>query len=294
MNHGFSITELVREHPAFTLGPLTVTFSAGRQYGLLGPNGAGKTTLMDVITLQTRPTSGRIEAAGKIVGWGDLGWKQRIGYVRETPMFYPELTVLETLRFAGRIYPRWHAARARELAARLELSLDQRVATMSKGTRVKLGLVVSLAHGADTLVLDEPTAGVDPTMRDELHAVLADLRAENPMLCVVLSSHLYEDIERADEILILRGGKLSLRTTRKTLERLSLFRAPHDVSLPDLQGEAVHFPLQNQMWVVARRESSLARQLRRTPGCREEPQPRVLAALYRATAHLAPLEHQLL
>lgn len=221
-NTGLSVHDLVKAFEAFTLGPLSIDFVPGRAYGLLGPNGAGKTTLLNVLALQLRPTHGEIRYRGVPIRWGDTTWKERFAYIKETPAFYDELTVGQTLQLASRLYRSWDHASARTLLQRLELDPAHRVATLSKGTAVKLGLVAALAHRAEILILDEPTAGLDPTVRLELLNTLATLKDEQPELCLLLSSHIFEDIEHlADEVVIIKGGRIVLQQDERTIPNLA-------------------------------------------------------------------------
>lgn len=212
------LLSLTKAFPDFVLGPLSIALHRGRVHGVLGPNGAGKTTLLNLITLQGRAASGEMRHEGVPVRWGDARWKGKVAYVRESPSFYDELTVAETLRLASRLYDNWDVSLAAHMGMRLGLRGRQRVRTLSKGTRVKLGLVAALASRAELLVLDEPTAGVDPTSRGEFHDVLRQLRRERPELCVLLSSHIFEDLEEsADEVLILRDGQIAFQASREQL-----------------------------------------------------------------------------
>ena len=209
---------LTKAFPDFVLGPLSAAFHPGRVYGILGPNGAGKTTLLNLVTLQCRATAGAMCHEGAAVRWGDARWKGKVAYVRESPAFYDELTVGETLRLASRLYDSWDIGLAAHMSMRLGLRGQQRVRTLSKGTRVKLGLVAALASRAELLVLDEPTAGVDPTSREELHDLLRQFRRERAELCVLLSSHIFEDLEEsADEVLILRDGQIAFQASREQM-----------------------------------------------------------------------------
>lgn len=209
---------LTKAFPDFVLGPLSTAFRPGCVHGILGPNGAGKTTLLNLVTLQSRATAGEMCHGNASVRWGDARWKGKVAYVRESPSFYDELTVEETLRLASRLYDSWDVSLAAHMGMRLGLRGQQRVRTLSKGTRVKLGLVAALASRAELLVLDEPTAGVDPTSREELHEVLRQLRRERPEVCVLLSSHIFEDLEEsADEVLILRDGQVAFHASREEM-----------------------------------------------------------------------------
>src|SRR5262249_386265 len=158
-------------------GPISCEFARGRAYGLLGPNGAGKTTLLNLVTLQSRLSGGSIAFDGVPVRWGDTAWKSRLSYIREVPGFYDELTVGATLDLARPVEGEWDRRHAAELVQRFSLDVSRRVGALSKGTKVKLGLVVALAHRAELLVLDEPSAGLDPDAREDLQRALRDLMA---------------------------------------------------------------------------------------------------------------------
>lgn len=229
---------LRRVFPAFELGPLSTTLEAGHIYGLLGPNGAGKTTLLNLLTLQLKPTSGRLLAGEATLRWGDLGWKQRFSYIQERQAFYGELTVGDTLNLARRLYGRWDSVLAGSLLKRFRLSSTAQVRFLSKGTRVKLGLVAALAHRADLLILDEPTAGLDPSARADLQDTVNEMVAEHRSLCVVLSSHIFEDIERtATDIYILRRGQLAMQATAERVRGGVVYRClgPSDIpASPDV------------------------------------------------------------
>ena len=232
------LDDVRRVFPEFELGPLSTTLEAGHVYGLLGPNGAGKTTLLNLLTLQLKPTSGRLLVGGSALRWGDLGWKQRFSYIHERPAFYDELTVGDTLDLARRLYGRWDSVLADVLLKRFRLSSAARVGLLSKGTRVKLGLVAALAHRADLLILDEPTAGLDPTARADLQDTVNEMVAEYRSLCVLLSSHIFEDIEHtATDIYILRRGRLAMQATAEHVQESVVYRClgPSDIpASPDV------------------------------------------------------------
>ncbi len=280
------LIDIQRRFPAFELGPLSLKLRPGRVYGLLGPNGAGKTTLLDLAALQLKPTAGALRAGGAPLRWGSRNWKARISYVREAVPFYNELTVAETLRLASRLYDHWDAALAARLADTLELPLDRPVGNLSKGTKVKLGIASALAHHADLLLLDEPTAGLDPTVRAGVHTILRDLVAEYPKMCVVLSSHIFEDIEEtATDILVLRRGRFAFDASADALRAAVLYRTTGEnaaVSSPDL---LVRWTRDGAEWLLVRRDSRLHADLARRADCVEEQPASLLATVYHGTEH---------
>ena len=273
--------DLHRIFPGFELGPLSLEFEAGQVYGLLGPNGAGKTTLLNLLTLQLRLTDGEIRRRGTTLAWGDTAWKRRFSYIRETPAFYDQLTVEQTLRLASALYGEWDQRLADTLVDRLELPRRRRVAHLSKGTRVKLGLVAALAHRAELVVLDEPTAGLDPSARAQVHDTLTALLAEHPALCVILSSHLFEDHEEtATRILILREGQVVVATRMETLRNSRLYRTDGDRPLPPLASPVMRWRRRGVEWAVVDERTDDGEVLRQRTDVREERPASLLSALY--------------
>ncbi len=207
-NHVMMVRHLVKRYGHFQLGPVTLDLSCGTAYGLLGPNGAGKTTLLNCMAGQSRLNCGRIYFEHQEVLWGDWRVRERIGFLRETPLLYDELSVEQTLRFASCMYPTWDRDFVRSWQERLRLDGRKKVRHLSRGMRVKLAILAGLAHGSRLLLLDEPTAGLDPEGRADLQSLLRELVRERGA-CLLLSSHLFEDMELScDEIKILREGRI--------------------------------------------------------------------------------------
>ena len=278
------LVDIQRRFPAFELGPLSLKLRRGRVYGLLGPNGAGKTTLLDLIALQTKPTAGVLRTDGELLPWGSLAWKARISYVREVVAFYDELTVAETLRLASRLYNRWDPALAARLVDTLELPLDRRVRELSKGTKVKLGVAAALAHHADLLLLDEPTAGLDPTARAGVQAIVRTLARDHPQLCVIFSSHIFEDLEEtATDLLILRNGRFVFEAPADVLSTSTLYRTEAAGAVEPSSDVLARWRHEGAEWLLVLGGSALDAELRQRPDHVEERPSSPLAALYHGT-----------
>ena len=278
--------DVCRVFPGFTFGPVSCEFRPGQVYGLLGPNGAGKTTLLDLIALQLRATTGTLRYGGRPIAWGERTWKTRFSYIRETPSFYAELTVTQTLELAGRLCTCWDPVLADTLVCRFRLQPRQLVGDLSKGTRVKLGIVTALAHRADVLILDEPTAGLDPTGRADLQNALRTLVRDHPSLCVLLSSHVFEDIdEAATEVLILRRGRLVFHAGADTLHDSTLYRAESSDAVATSPGLLLRWRRRETEWLLVRRGSPLDTHLRLRSDHVEERPPSLTAAVYHGTEH---------
>ena len=277
---------LGRRFPAFELGPLSLTFQPGHTYGLLGPNGAGKTTLLNLIALQLKPTAGEARVDGTPLRWGSQEWKRRFSYIGERPAFYDALTVAQTLDLASRLYGQWDHALASQLVDQFRLPESQRVGLLSKGTRVKLGIVAALSHRADLLILDEPTAGLDPTARADLQALVQTLATEHRSLCVVLSSHIFEDIEEtATDVLILRDGRVAVEASAEALRTAVLYRSasPGTVAASGLVARWTH---RDARWVLVRKGSDAEHELAERTNCDDVRPSSMLGALYHGSEHL--------
>ncbi len=183
----------------------------GQIVGFLGPNGAGKTTTMRVLTCFLPPTAGTCNVAGFDVLENPLEVKKRIGYLPETPPLYPEMEVDEFLLFVGRLKGIAAAdveRRANESMEKCSLG-DVRhklIGKLSKGYRQRVGLAQAIIHNPDVLVLDEPTAGLDPKQIIETRELIKNLAGEHT---IILSTHILSEVEHSCErVVIINKGKL--------------------------------------------------------------------------------------
>ena len=283
---GLELCDVCRVFPGFQLGPLSLRLRPGQVYGLLGPNGAGKTTLLDLIAVQLKTTTGTLSFAGAPICWGDSAWKAQFSYIRELPSFYDELTVAQTLGLAGQLYPGWDPRLADTLVGTFRLRPDQRVEHLSKGTMLKLGIVTALSHRAALLMLDEPTAGLDPTARADLQDAIRHLVQTHPSVCVLLSSHIFEDIEEvATDILIMRRGRLVFQATTETLRDAALYRSEVPGAVAPSPDLLLRWRRHETEWLLVRRGSPLDADLGRRPDQIEERPTRMIATVYHGTEH---------
>jgi ABC-2 type transport system ATP-binding protein len=189
---------------------LSLSVEPGQVYGLLGPNGSGKSTTMKIVLGLVTPTSGRTEIFGRDSRLVES--REAVGFLPENPYFYKFLTGLETLRFFGKlcgISGRALEDRARELLKRvgLEDAADRRIGGYSKGMLQRIGLAQALVQQPQLLVLDEPTAGVDPAGSREIRDLILDFKHRG--LTVLLCSHLLSQVQEiCDRVGILHQGRL--------------------------------------------------------------------------------------
>ena len=199
-----------------------VSFSLqpGRIYGFLGPNGAGKSTTMNIITGYLAAAEGSVTVNGWDVFEEPQAARRQIGYLPEQPPLYPDMTVLEYLRFAAGL-KKVPAAKA-ELDAILERTgltgvKHRLIRTLSKGYKQRVGIAQALVGDPPVIILDEPTVGLDPLQRIEVRELIRGLGGEHTVL---LSSHILSEIsEVADVVLILSHGHLVAQDTPENLAR---------------------------------------------------------------------------
>ncbi|HZO96631.1 MAG TPA: ABC transporter ATP-binding protein [Gaiellaceae bacterium] len=187
---------------------LDFAVAAGEVFGFLGPNGAGKTTTIRLLLDLIRPTRGRVEVFGRDPR-RDVTVRRRIGYLPGDLRLYERLTARELCAYFARLRGLRGPGRAEALAARLELPFDRPIASLSKGNRQKAGLVQAFMHEPDLLVLDEPTAGLDPLVQQTFYELVAEARRAGAT--VFLSSHVLPEVQHvADRVALIREGRLVL------------------------------------------------------------------------------------
>ena len=222
------IEGLVKDYPVGMRGKrvraldgLSLEVGTNQIYGLLGPNGSGKSTTIKLLLGLLRPSSGVGTVFGKPAG--SLAARQALGYLPESPYFYRYLSGRELLRYYARVSGVTRATREERVLAVLEqvglsAAADRRLSTYSKGMLQRIGLAQALVHDPQILILDEPTAGVDPEGTAAIAAIIRDLKARGKT--VLLSSHLLAQMEDlCDHIAIINRGRLLCEGAVKDLLR---------------------------------------------------------------------------
>ena len=193
----------------------------GQIVGFLGPNGAGKTTTMRMLTCFLPPTAGTATVAGLDVLDRPLEVKKHIGYLPETPPIYPEMATAEYLSFVGKL----KGLSGAELAKRVD-NVCERCAVadvkhkllgkLSKGYRQRVGLAQAIIHNPDVLILDEPTAGLDPKQINETRDLIKSLAGDHT---VILSTHILPEVEQTcEQVIIINQGKLVATDSVRNLQ----------------------------------------------------------------------------
>jgi ABC-2 type transport system ATP-binding protein len=238
---------------------LDLRIESGEVYGLLGPNGSGKSTTLKIILGLVSPTRGRTEIFGRDSRLVES--RVAVGFLPENPYFYKYLTGEETLRFFGRLC----GLRGTPLRERMNELLElvgltkarrQRLGTYSKGMLQRIGLAQALIHHPKLLILDEPTAGVDPAGSREIRDLICDLRERG--ITVLLSSHLLAQAQEiCDRVGILADGAL-VREGR--LEELIAIENQTELVLENASSELLHeiegLAAKSNARVIERRKST--------------------------------------
>ena len=234
MNDAIRLTDLcVRYGRVRALDGLSLAVARGEIYGFLGRNGAGKTTTLRVLMGIVAADNGAIELFGQPMKHVSVETKRSIGYVSQEQNYYPWMTAAQLGRFVGAFYPTWDQDEYARLLRVLDVPPDRRSGQLSGGTRTKLGLALALAPRPPLLLLDEPTAGLDPVARREFNDTVASMAAERGTT-VFLSSHLVDEVEDiATRVGIVQAGRTSIEGRVDELrERVRRVRAPAPLELP--------------------------------------------------------------
>ena len=248
--NAIEITRLVKTFgDAVALDGIDLAVPQGSVFGFLGPNGAGKTTALRILTGLARPTAGEarilgvnVSAAGNIV-------RSRIGYLPDVPGFYPWMTAMEFVEFAGRLFgiePTTLRERAESLLQMAGLSdVKSKVGGFSRGMKQRLGIAQALINAPSVLLLDEPTSALDPIGRREVLEMIASLRGRTT---VFFSTHILADVERVcDTVAILDRGKVVANAPIAELTR----RAAVDRLVIEVEGDpaALIRDLERRPWL---------------------------------------------
>ncbi|VAX23095.1 Gliding motility-associated ABC transporter ATP-binding protein GldA [hydrothermal vent metagenome] len=215
------VTKLTKRYGAFTaVDDISFSIEPGEICGFLGPNGAGKTTTMRILTGFMPPTDGRVTVAGFDVFSDMIEIKKRVGYLPESTPLYTEMRVSEYLDFVAEIKGLKSSAKKRKVADVMEathITDRQRslISSLSKGYRQRVGLAQALLNDPETLILDEPSIGLDPKQITEIRSMIKDLAGKRT---VILSTHILPEAQMiCSRVMIINKGKLVAAGTPESL-----------------------------------------------------------------------------
>ncbi len=195
------------------LDNLNLTLSGGRFVGLLGPNGSGKTTLIKLINGLIQPTAGSVLVDGQAPG---VHTHSVVSYLPDRAYLNDWMRVSDLMDFFADFYADFDRVKANDMLQSLHINALDRLKTLSKGTKEKVQLILTMSRKAKLFLLDEPIAGVDPAARDYILNTILSNYSEDA--AVLLSTHLIADIERVlDEVIFLKNGVMTLHESVDTI-----------------------------------------------------------------------------
>ncbi len=219
MIHVDRLTKYYGDYPA--IDGVSFDVERGQIVGFLGHNGAGKSTTMRILAGFLTATSGSATIAGHDVFWDSMGVRRNIGYMPESCPLYLEMRVREYLHFRAGLKGLYWSTRRKRIDYVLERCWlkdvsRQLIGTLSKGYRQRVGLADSLLANPPVLILDEPTAGLDPTQIRSTRTLIRELGQEHTIL---LSTHILSEVEAAcDHVIIIHGGKVAKASSLRDLQ----------------------------------------------------------------------------
>ena len=239
--NAIEVNGITKQYPSFTLNNVTLTLPAGCIMGLVGENGAGKTTLLRLIMGAAGADAGTATVLG--VDNRDLAFhdvKEDVGVVLDEAFFPDVLTPRDIGRVMAATYRRWDDAVYQTWLDAFSLPEKQRFREFSRGMKMKLAIAVALSHAPRLLILDEPTGGLDPVVRDEILTVFSDFAKEEDH-AVLLSSHIVSDLEKiCDYIACIHHGRLLLCEEKdRLLEEYAVVRLSRE-DFAALSQDAIH------------------------------------------------------
>jgi ABC-2 type transport system ATP-binding protein len=216
------VKDLTKKYAGATaVDRISFSVAKGQIVGFLGPNGAGKTTTMRMLTCFLPPSAGAASVAGFDVLEQPFEVKKRIGYLPESPPIYPEMETVDYLRFVGKLKGLAGAELEKRVAYACERCSVADVKTkllgkLSKGYRQRVGLAQAIVHNPEVLILDEPTAGLDPKQINETRDLIKSLAGDHT---IILSTHILPEVEQTcEQVVIINKGKLVATDSVRNLQ----------------------------------------------------------------------------
>jgi len=207
MKNAIEIKNLYKQYPGFTLNNVSFSVPKGLCCGFVGPNGAGKTTTLKAMLGMVHKDAGEISLLDMPAG--DAATKEKIGVMFDQPYFQEDWTPLDIEKGLSPFYANWDGNEYRKYLSRFGLDLNKKFKDFSRGMKMKLSMAVNLSYGAELLLLDEPTGGLDPVARDEMLDIMREYMLKDNRT-ILFSTHITSDLERiADMIVYISNGTIS-------------------------------------------------------------------------------------
>lgn len=208
MEYVVELNNVTKRFKGFSVEDMNLKVQRGFVTGFIGANGAGKSTTIKMIMNLLKPDDGSIQVFGQGYDRQEKAIKERIGFVYDGNIFYEGLNLKDIKRIVAPAYKHWDDECFKRYIEQFELPLNKAIKTFSKGMKMKASLAIALSHDAELIIMDEPTAGLDPVFRRELLDLLQEIMLDGKRT-LFFSTHITTDLDRiADYIAFIRNGRL--------------------------------------------------------------------------------------
>ncbi|MCJ8009027.1 ABC transporter ATP-binding protein [Lederbergia wuyishanensis] len=216
----------------FQLKNISFEFKKGYIMGLIGPNGAGKSTLIRCLMDLVRVDDGEVNIFGMTHMENTIEIKQRIGFVYDESHFYDDLSLEKNKKIIAPFYRNWDDSTFYSYIKKFNLPLKKKIKTLSKGMKMKFAIAMALSHNPDLIILDEPTAGLDPVFRREMLDILQDI-IQDENKSVFFSTHITTDLDQvADYITFINNGEIVFSKEKDIIfEEYFLLKGPDSLAV---------------------------------------------------------------
>lgn len=222
MKNVLEIKNITKTYKNFKLDDVSFNLEKGYIMGFIGENGAGKTTTIKLIMNLLKRDSGEIKIFGKDNVKYSKEIKEKIGFVYDDCFYYEKLSIKKNAKIISNFYKQWSFETFRKYLKIFGLNEDQKVKELSKGMKMKFAIAIALSHNAEFLIMDEPTAGLDPIVREELLDIFQKV-IQNEDIAILISTHITSDLERiSDYITYINKGKIEF--SKPTIDVLEEYR----------------------------------------------------------------------
>lgn len=240
MENILEVIGLNKSYREFSLNNISFSLKPGYIMGFIGPNGAGKSTTIKLIMNLIKKDSGNINVFGLDHIKHDKEIKSRIGFVYDENYFYEDLTIGEMKNILAPFYKSWDNKIFNKYIKDFELPSNKKIKELSKGMKMKFSLAIALSHKAELIIMDEPTAGLDPVFRSELLDILYNI-IQDENISIFFSTHITTDLEKiADYITFINRGEIVFSETKdKVLENYALVKGSKALLDSDIRKEFI-------------------------------------------------------
>ncbi|KML00621.1 MULTISPECIES: ABC transporter ATP-binding protein [Bacillus] len=241
MEHVIEFKDVSKRFKDFAVQDLNLQVKKGFVTGFIGENGAGKSTTIKMIMNLLRPDAGEVKIFGLDYHTHEKEIKERIGFVYDANVFFPGLNLKDIKRIVAPAYKRWDDRLFYQYIEQFGLPLHKAIKTFSKGMQMKASLAIALSHHAELIIMDEPTAGLDPVFRRELLSTLQELMIDGNRT-IFFSTHMTTDLDRiADYIAFIQNGQLIFQQSiHDVAENYALVKGSLDLLDRDTEKAFVH------------------------------------------------------